>query len=136
MAVSDAVRGHTGGLIDADMLAPIISGCVGSIEASAFLQFRETLEERPTMREILDAPQSAKVPKKHPDQTAVASMVVANAESADANGDLMTLAEYLGRLSRESVLAAMKKAMNDATAAGDGVRTSLIAKLRGLVDSL
>lgn len=135
VAVSDAVHGLAARVITDKMLPAIVAGSVGTIEGGAFLQFRETLEERPTMKEILQSPGSAKIPKKHPDQTQVATMVLSNLEGVSMQtGGIDSCAEYLGRLGREAVQAALKKSMQDAVAQTDGNKTKLIGEIKAMID--
>ena len=134
--VNDALREAANGRIGESMLASVVAGSIGQTEAAAFLMFRETFEERPTMKEILSAPAEAKIPKKHPDRVQVAIMVISNLESAEASsGGIEACVEYLDRLDREAVQAAMKKVLGDATKDGNGRLSSLIGRVRGMLSA-
>lgn len=134
--LSDALKLAAGGGMSDAMLSSIAAGTVGVTEAQAFLLFRETFEERPTMKEILTAPASAKIPKKHPDKVQVAIMVVSNLEGAEASdGGVEACVEYLERLDREAVQAAMKKVLGDATKEANGRLSQLIGRVRGMLSA-
>lgn len=134
--VNDALQQAANGRISENMLSSVVAGSIGQTEAAAFLMFRETFEERPTMKEILTGPASAKIPKKHPDRVQVAIMVVSNLEGAEAaDGGVEACVEYLERLDREAVQAAMKKVLGDATKEANGRLSQLIGRVRGMLSA-
>lgn len=129
--VSDAIKLLQSGGMPESMLPSVVAGAIGATEAAGFVTFRETFEERPTMTEILASPQSAKIPKKHPDRVQVAIMVLSNLEGVEAQPlGVQICAEYLDRLDREAVQAAMRKVFSDATRDGNGRLTQLIGRVK------
>lgn len=135
--VSDALKCVRSDPAQRSLLPAMVAGAIGCSEAASFLQYMETFEERPSLADILKSPQSAKIPKKHPDQVQVAHMVLSNLEaSSTTNGGFDASCEYLARLARESVHAALKKANNEAIGRGNSSHSQLIIKAKNHIDTL
>lgn len=84
----------------ADILLPLLAGCVGMAAATEMLGWYKVCESAPTVGEIIANPRSAKLPDQLGVQFAL-GLTLARHAKALANGEVDSIATYIARWSRE-----------------------------------